>query len=370
MIFTINLLKVQKEVEEVKKLAIIVDSLVRGGAERVSIYLASYFKCHGWDCDIITFVKRNNEYELPKNIKRYVACENGTNIVCRIKKLREKINESNPDIGLIMGTPLCTYAIPALSRLKIPFVVSERNAPAFFAGNKLNIKIARLMMKKADGFVFQTNDSKNFYDKILGGRGVVIPNPLNKNISEAYLGTRNKSISAVGRLIKQKNHKLLLSAFTEIHKSYSDYFLDIYGEGTLEFELKKMCIELNISEFVRFHGNVTDVTERIKKSAMFVMSSDFEGMPNALIEAMAVGLPCISTDCPCGGPRDLIENNVNGLLVKVNNINEMLSAIKYYIENPEAAEAHGKKAVEIRQKLDSELIGAKWMEYFEEKLSE
>ena len=98
------------------------------------------------------------------------------------------------------------------------------------------------------------------------------------------------------------------------------------------------------------------------------MSSDFEGMPNALIEAMAVGLPCISTDCPIGGPKDLIENEVNGQLVKVCDDVEMVKKITYFIENPTLAEICGKSAVNIRRKLDSDLIGKCWLEYFEKIL--
>lgn len=352
-----------------KKLGIIVGSLGRGGAERVSIYLAAYFRNHGWDCDIITLSKQENEYELSNGIKRYIAYETQTGVLGKIKKLREKIKESSPDIILIMDTPLCTYTVLSMIGLKIPFIVSERNDPTHFSGNKLNIKIARFFMKKANGFVFQTNDAKRFYEKSLHGKGTVIPNPLViENLPEVYSGEREKRIAAVGRLHMQKNHAMLIRAFAEVHKKYSEYFLDIYGEGPLENELKKLCCELGISDYVCFHGNVTDVVERIKKSAMFVMPSDFEGMPNALIEAMAVGLPCISTDCPIGGPKDLIENDVNGLLVKVGDDTELVKKITHFIENTKLAEKCGKSAANIRRKLDSNLIGKCWLEYFEKIL--
>lgn len=352
-----------------KKLGIIVGSLGRGGAERVSIYLASYFKSHDWECDIITITKMENEYELPENINRYIAYEKRPDVFSAIKKIRDKIKESSPDAVLIMDTPLCTYAVPALIGLKIPFVVSERNDPAHFSGNKLNIKIARIFMKKAIGFVFQTKDAKLFYDKALHGRGTVIPNPLmNEKLPEIYSGERAKKIAAVGRLHMQKNHKMLIKAFAIIHKIYPEYYLDIYGDGPLKEELKQLCCELAVDDFVCFHGNVPDVVERIKNSAMYVMSSDFEGMPNALIEAMAVGLPCISTDCPCGGPKDLIENGANGMLTKTGDTNAFADAMKYIIENPEAAADYGKKASYVRERLAADKIGAEWMNYFENKL--
>lgn len=348
------------------KLGIVIGSLGRGGAERVSIYIASYFKSHGWDCDIITLSKQTNEYELPVGIKRYVSYENNVSIPQKIYKIRSKIKESSPDIILIMDTPLCTYTVPALTGLKIPFIVSERNDPTHFSGNRLNIKIARHLMKKASGFVFQTNDAKKFYDKALNSRGVVIPNPLVcENLPEAYTGKREKRIVSVGRLHMQKNHRLLINAFADVHKEHPDYYLDIYGEGGLEAELKNLCHSLNIEDYVDFKGNVTDIPEKIKAASMFVMPSDFEGMPNALIEAMAVGLPCISTNCPIGGPKDLIKNGINGTLINVGNISELSKAINFYIEHSEIASNHGRKAIEVREKLDSNIVGAMWMEYVE-----
>ncbi len=352
-----------------KKIDIIIGSLGRGGAERMSIYLASYFISRGLDCDIITFSKQKNEYELPDGIKRYIAYENSANSFEKIKKIRDRIKESSPDAVLIMCTPLCTYAVPALAGLNIPFAVSERNDPTHFAGNKLSIKIARTLMKEASGFVFQTNDAKAFYDKALHGKGTVIPNPLvNEYLPEVFSGKREKRIAAVGRLHMQKNHEMLIKAFAEVHKIYPEYYLDIYGEGSQKEKLKQLCYKLNIDNFVLFHGNVPDVLEKIRNSAMYVMTSDFEGMPNALIEAMAVGLPCISTDCPCGGPKDLIENGVNGILTKVGDINETIRAIKFFIGNPDTAEIFGRTAANVRKKLDSKIIGERWLIYLKKEL--
>lgn len=352
------------------KLGIVLESLARGGAERVSIYLAEYFRKRGWECDFITLTKADNEYQLPDGINRFIAYTAKPNAVFAIKKIREKIRESNPDIVLIMETSLCTYTVSALAGLRMPFVVSERNDPGHFAGNRLNIKIARFLMKKANGFVFQTKGAKEFYDKPLKGRGTIIPNPLNGKISGIYMEQREKKIVAVGRLVEQKNQKLLINAFAGIHKKYIDYFLDIYGEGELENELRQLCAKLGIGKFVRFHGNVTDVVEQIKNAAVFVMPSYYEGMPNALIEAMSVGMPCIATDCPCGGPHELIDNNVNGILVKVDNVEEMERAIGYYLEHPDIAAKHGEKALEIRKKLNPDVIGDKWVGYFEKILME
>ncbi len=107
----------------------------------------------------------------------------------------------------------------------------------------------------------------------------------------------------------------------------------------------------------------SNVHEAINSASMFVMSSDFEGMPNALIEALALGIPCISTDCPCGGPRMLIDNFQNGILVPIKSPSDMLSAMKYIADNPEKAKQMGQNASKIIDRVDNKVICGEWLEF-------
>lgn len=347
-----------------KKLVIYNASLERGGAERVTVYLADYMVKNGIPCRIITSTIGKNEYAVPNNVDRIAISKKRKLGIKDILNLRKEIKAFNADMVLIMGVSNCIYAMPALIGLKVKSVVSERNDPSHFAGKNFVRVISRVLMKLADGFVFQTNDAKGFYAKSLKNCGAVIFNPLiMENFPEPYLGKRKKQIVSVGRLIEQKNHRMLIDAFNIIKDRYPEYQLVIYGEGPLRPEIEKYIEEMGLTNRTSLPGNVSDVHERIKKANAFVMCSNFEGMPNALIESMALGIPSISTDCPCGGPKSLIESGMNGLLVPVGDVDSLVEAIIKIIDNEEFASKIGNNAIEIRNKLDVNVIGEQWKDY-------
>lgn len=347
-----------------KKLIILTDSLMRGGAERVTVELAEYFTRGGIPCDIISMRRGENEYPAPQGVER--ICVPGGNLAKKISGLRQAVKDSGGDMLLVMGTPLCMYAIPACAGLKIRVVVSERNDPNHFHGKNSTRVVSRWLMRRADGFVFQTADAKAYYDKSLKGRGTVIFNPLrSERLPQPYTGQRRKQIVTMGRLSEQKNQKILVQAFAALAEDYPEYGLTIYGDGALGGALRAQAEALGVGQRVSLPGNQPDVLEKIKDAALFVMSSDFEGMPNALIEAMAIGMPCVSTDCPCGGPRELVENRKSGLLVPVDDPAALEKAMRKLLEAPDAAREMGEKAVSIREKLHVDRIGRQWKDYFE-----
>lgn len=353
-----------------KKLVIICASLSRGGAERVAVYLSKYMVDRGVETTIVTADRKENEYVPFDGVVRYSLSDElkNSNKVFRLfyqsNQLRAFLKANNIDTVLIMGVPLCIFAIPGCVGTGVKVIVSERNDPKHFAGKTIVKYLSRLFMKKADGYVFQTEEAKQFYGNGLGGNTIVISNPLLlERLPNSYDGERDKCIVTAGRLNPQKNQKLLIDSFAEIEKEYPDYKLVIYGEGYLERELKEYVVSKGIKEKVFFPGNVSDLLERINSASVFVMTSDFEGMPNALIEAMAIGLPCISTDCPCGGPRELIENRKNGILVSVNNKSELVLGIKTLLDDKELANKMGSEAKKIRTILNMDNIGEKWYKF-------
>lgn len=351
-----------------KKVVIYVDSLSRGGAEHVSVILGKYLSNHNYECVIVTERILEKEYSLPFGIKRVSINNNSNrckNVIKGIFKLRKILKSISPDIMLIMDTPGCIFGIPASRFLNIKVIVSERNDPNNFPGKKIVCNVSRYLMKKADGFVFQTEEAKRFYSKKLNNRGVIIENPLILEELPSIKENFNKNIVSVGRLCEQKNHKLLIDAFCNINKKYSEYSLTIYGDGPLRDELENYINILGMSDKIFLPGNVSNVLDRINGSFMFVMSSNYEGIPNALIEAMALGIPCISTDCPCGGPKSLISHKNNGLLFEVNNVNGLTNMLELYINDDKIRIENGKEAINIRKKLDSNLICKKWLNYFE-----
>jgi glycosyltransferase involved in cell wall biosynthesis len=159
---------------------------------------------------------------------------------------------------------------------------------------------------------------------------------------------------------------LLVQAFEKLHQLFPQYTLDIYGEADdslIKDELVDYCKKSNIDKYVRFMGLSSTLQKDIKDAALFVLSSDYEGMPNALAEAMALGLPVISTDCPCYGPAALITNNKSGILVPVGDVDKMAKAMSLILGNEKLAQGFGSEAMKIKDILNPDKIYKEWKEY-------
>ena len=223
------------------------------------------------------------------------------------------------------------------------------------------------LYKKADKIVFQTNDAMNYFSEDIRKKGIIIPNPLNPIFLNSYYeGKRKKTIVSVGRLEEQKNQLMLIRAFSKISKEFNEYNLKIYGEGTLRSKLQNEIDRLELNEKVKLCGISNNIKEDIKDASLFIITSNYEGMPNALMEAMALGLPVISTDCPCGGPKFLIENKKNGILIPVGDEKVLIESIRMILNNNKFAIQIGKNALEIGEKLSPNIINQKWNDLIRE----
>ena len=256
--------------------------------------------------------------------------------------------------------------------LDFSIIYAERNAPELEVPK--DIKRAKELLDilgQADGAIFQTNDEKQYYEPYINQNVAVIHNPIKKNLPEPFCCERRKVIVNFCRIAEQKNLKLLVDSFRRIQKEYPDYKLQIYGnaveknEETLRDELKQYIAELGIAEQVQILPPVADVHERVRDCAMFVSSSDYEGLSNSMIEAMAIGMPCVCTDCLGGGAREMIENEVNGLLVPMKDEDELYFAMKRMIDQPEFAHKCGRNASRITEEMTVEKIADKWLDVIE-----
>ena len=146
---------------------------------------------------------------------------------------------------------------------------------------------------------------------------------------------------------------------------FPEYVLEIYGKGEQQEELEKYAKELNISDNVKFMGQKANVQTYIVNASVFVSSSDFEGMSNSMLEAMAIGLPVVCTDCPIGGARMVIKNNINGILTPVGDDRIFADEIIGLLKNPEKAKRLGKQASELREQLNVKKIAKEWEKLFE-----
>ena len=244
--------------------------------------------------------------------------------------------------------------------LKNKLVISERNDPRRCPGRGIQRTVRDISFRFADVCVFQTEAVKRMFPLSVQRKAAVIPNPVSPRMPEAYQGARRHRIAAVGRLHPQKNFALLLEAFSLFRRRYPDYVLDIYGTGELEGALKEKARALGIGGSAVFHGFVPDVPAKIRDAAMYISSSDYEGISNSILEAMALGLPTIATDCPVGGSRTLIRHGENGLLVPVGDVQALCGAMLLVAGDPALAGKLSGNAVRVRDTFGIDRIIREW----------
>lgn len=349
------------------KILFCLGSLQKGGAERVVSNLSNYLAKNN-SVSIVTTVNKQVEYDLGKNIKVYTL--DGENIIRnklirdikRRDKLKEVIRQIRPHI-IISFLPEPTFRLMSL-KLKIPIIISERNDPNTEYKSFLYHLLMKIFYKKADGFVFQTRQAMEYFDKRIIEKSTIIANPINeKFMNRKDVIDKEDIIITTGSLHEQKNQKLLINAFSKIANKYPSYRLEIYGEGVLRGVLEKQINDLNLSEKVFLLGKVDNIEEKLEKAKIFVLTSDYEGMPNALMEAMALKLAVISTDCPCGGPETLIDNGKNGLLVPIKNEKALIEAMEKLLKDDKYMEQIGNEAGKITEVVNPQKIYKEWEKY-------
>lgn len=351
-------------------ITIFIGGLSGGGAERVACNLANDLASKNHRVTMLTMSETENTYGLQDSvvvhplISRTECSKKIFGNVLRYIRLRRYIKETKCDIFLVM-LPITTILLLGLRRMiKVPVIAAERCDPASYS--KIKNCLLQKLAVRADAWVFQTADAMKWYEGRIK-QGIVIPNAINPAfLRPPYMGEREKTIVGAGRLADQKNFPLLLEAFAAVADRFPAYRLVIYGKGPQEALLKAKAAELGLQDRVTFAGYVENMPEELEKAGIFVLSSNYEGMPNALMEAMALGLPVISTDCPCGGPKFLIEHGKNGLLVPVGDVTAITEALTELLEHPEKANAMGQAARTIAEPLAPEVIYAKWEAYIKD----
>lgn len=353
------------------KIMFVLPSLGQGGAERVVSVLANELSKQGYEISVLMLAANRVCYNIDEKINlvsldcevKYVHLNAVKRWFNRVLDARKAIIDENPDVVVSFMSESNIDTCFACVGLKVPVIVSERNDPAVDPAGQAKQLLRKIAYLRANGFVFQTPDAQAFFSKRIQKNSCIIFNPLSAKLPKAFEEEREKRIVAVGRLNKQKNYPLLLDTFCDFHKTHPDFILEIYGEGHEEDNIKNFIDEKGLRDAVVLKGFCKDIHEKIRSAAFFVMTSNFEGMPNSLIEAMAIGLPCISTDCRCGGPKLLINSGENGLLVPTGNKAKLLEAMIEMCENKEFAQQMGQKAVLVREKVDTKMVVNQWLDY-------
>lgn len=352
----------------------VTNSLGYGGAEKMLVFVANslYTKGHN------IVIQNNNT--VGDEIKVHNQSVNAGITVVNLEKPSKNKNlfyirnicdtVKSYQIDIIVGfTAFPNFFIKIASLLTgVPSVMSERGDPSKTIASGLKDKIMLHYINLNKGAVFQTAGASLYYSPKLRNRGIVIPNPIflepDSPIVLKPFSERNKSIVYVGRLDnKQKRIDILLEAFAIVSSRHPDYILKIYGSGEDEKMLKALAGTLGILNKVKFMGSVRNPKSLITEEGIFALTSDYEGIPNALLEAMAIGLPVVATDCTPGGARMLIANGKNGLLAERGNPDSVANAIVEYIINPELADECSREARKVLEVYSPENIIAKWEDY-------
>ena len=353
-----------------KKIALYINSLAFGGAERVMCNLANQFSENEYEVFLITSFQSKKEYSYAKSVRRIYL--NDRKISGFLKRnvfltwrLRQVLNTEHPDVLISFMAEPNYRAILASLGLKNKVIVSVRNDPDREYPGVLKRCLAKALFQAADGIVFQTEDAKKWFPKTIQKKSEIIFNQVDDRFYEARFSGARHDVVTTGRLTEQKNHKMLIRAFASITDRIPDNLI-IYGEGNLRSELETLISERNMENRIFMPGSTADVAGAIASAKVFVLSSDFEGMPNSLMEAMAMGIPCISTDCPCGGPKLLFGDSLSDRLVPCGDeisLSRQLEAL--ILQN-----ADGNTERQLAEQFKPEKVFRKWVTYVEDILSQ
>ncbi|MBQ6363452.1 MAG: glycosyltransferase family 4 protein [Lachnospiraceae bacterium] len=361
------------------KLALFISSLNRGGSEREAVNIAENFLKNGHQVLIVTQYVNEDEYPLPDGAVRILAereepygdsaAERIRGFADRFLRLRRIWKKERPDVVLSFIGKNNVMAIVTAMGTGVPVVAHVQGEAALEYPEGSLRKAAFVTFRHAAGVALQTERSRSFFPPAVQAKCDVLANALSPDfIRPPYTGLKEKTITTVGRLDRNKNQRMLLKAFARIAENYPDYKLQIFGDGEDREILENMRSELGLTDRVNMPGSIRNVAEELEKTSLFVLTSDSEGLPNALIEAMALGVPSISTDTPSGGPAQLIEDGVNGLLIPPGDEDALTRAMRQMLDHPEAAARMGEAARAVTDTYAPETAMQRWREYLLSKV--
>ena len=378
-------------------------SLGSGGAERVVSLLANKMCENGHDVQIICLKFNDVYYQIDKKVKIVKAKEHTQNRLTELFWLRHYLLKEKPDVVIPFTEGVYCFTILALLGTRIPIIASERLDPAAMSLPRKILK--RLLLPYADWLVVQTESIKAYFPKRIQKKTSVIYNPVNDEafenprmdsrvqsskrkradsydhsghdfchnsskqtsltdlVAPKIQSSKQNRIISVARLYPQKNQKMMIEAFAKIADEFPDWQLVIFGEGPLRAELESLVFSFKLEGRVLLPGRTEHVIEELRKSKIFCLSSDYEGMSNSMIEAICVGLPVISTKV--SGTEELIHDGYNGVLVNIGDVDEMSHAFRQLIDDVDLRERISNKCYSVASLFAIDVIFNQWRELIE-----
>ncbi len=352
-----------------KRIVIFIGALESGGAERVVSTLSGELAERGYSVEVLTYYDRKRFYPLNDKVK-YTAVERETGTTSPMKNLFfiRKYFKKNADCILSFLAPFNMLAVASLMFCRLPLIVCDRNDPRKVPSNELLRKVRNFLYRFATGVVLQTSNNKAYFSKKVQKRSTVIFNTVmvGDMAGAALKAEKSPRIVSVGRLMAQKNQLMMLSAFAKIHADFPEYTLTVYGEGPMREQLEAKIAELGIADCVNLPGAQSNVYEYYADAELFVLSSDYEGMPNALAEAMCVGLPAVST--AVSGTEDLIRDGESGVVCPVGDEAAFEAAMRKMLSDDGLRKACAAEAVKVNDLLEREKIIGQWVGFIEKTM--
>jgi GalNAc-alpha-(1->4)-GalNAc-alpha-(1->3)-diNAcBac-PP-undecaprenol alpha-1,4-N-acetyl-D-galactosaminyltransferase len=352
------------------KIQICIGTLTAGGAERVVSILSREFVEQGHEVEILLYYDRPIHYDIDSRVKitieeSYIKKSyfSKRNTLSHMIWHRRYVKKEKPDVIISFLAPFNMVNIVAMAGLKIPLIVADRNDPSRVPEKRVIRLLRDFLYRFANGIVLQSENNRRYFPPSVREKSVVIYNPidLGKYAGAAINTNKEKNIVFVGRIIKQKNPLMLLEAFSNISKDFPEYKLIYYGEGDMRDTVFERAKELDLENKVYLPGAVKNVFKYIYRDSLYVMTSEYEGMPNALLEAMCIGLPVISTKV--SGATDVINNGENGMLIDCGSVYQLTKAMQKMLSDQYLRERSASEATKLTEKLSISEISNCWMTF-------
>lgn len=339
------------------KILFVTASLTSGGSERVMSLLANAFVERGYEVCIVCLTSRKVYYTLSEKVQVVFAADFAGSMIGRLWRFRRFVRQWTPDVVIPLMTIVYCFTIFALLGLKIPVIASERIDPRY--SPTLTKVLRSMLLPFVTHLVVQTQHIKSYYRKSIQRRTSIIVNPVSDQVFETEQNVlQEKRIISVGRFFAQKNHMMLIDAMAALHSKYPEYRLVIYGDGPLRVSLENKIEELKASDYISLPGRSAQVIHELRASTIFALSSDYEGMSNALLEAVCVGLPIVTTKV--SGVEDVVKDNQGALIVAPKDLPAFTQALDLLLSDEKMQQSFAAYNRAQSEKYRASVIISQW----------
>ena len=341
------------------KIVFVTATLTSGGSERVTSLVANQLAERGHQVEIVNLNKHIVFYPIHQQVKlSFAEDEVGSSIVSKILWLRKHVKVEKPDVVIPFMEAVYCVTLLALIGIRVPTISSERIDPrkSPFIRNILR----RIFLPLTTHLVVQTQDIKAFYPKFIQKKTSIIYNPVSETVFNLQEEPKENTIISVGKLDGQKNQKLLINAFASIAEDFPDWKLVIYGEGRERDSLESLVssFKSQVSSRILLPGRCETVIEEMNKAKVFAFSSDFEGMSNAILEAVCVGLPVVTTNV--SGAAELVKDGEGGFVVPIRDGKALADALRTILLDEQLREKMARENKARAKEFKLDMIVDQW----------